>query len=306
MSSSSAVVVVSGANGFVGARVCEVLAERGAEVRAIVRRPGTAPQQRGVNEVVGDFGDPDLAASVVSGADSVVTTVHPMESDRATQERVGVQGTLVLARAAAAAGVERFIHVSTAAVYDRSPGLGDVGESSDLVPDDADDYSVTKRDLDLALADVEGMTRVLLRPPAILGPGPTSTWNTLVPEEMRTDESARRESPDRTFAWVHVSDLASLAADLAVGAVSDAGDPAVGPIHGGCVAVNVVAPRATQRDYVGTVTGALGVDPVWEDAPGWTGRLLDERARGWGWTPKVDLGHALAELADGLSDSPKS
>jgi NAD(P)-dependent dehydrogenase (short-subunit alcohol dehydrogenase family) len=106
MSSTAPIVVVTGANGFVGARICEVLIERGASVRAVVRRPGTAPELAQITEVVGEFSDPGLAASVVSGAASVVTTVHPMGSDRAAQHRVAVEGTPVLARAAAAAGVE--------------------------------------------------------------------------------------------------------------------------------------------------------------------------------------------------------
>ena len=131
--------------------------------------------------MVGDFAEPEFAASVVSGASSLLTTVHPMGSDRATQQRIGVEGTLVMARAAASAGIGRLIHISTAAVYDRSPGIGDVEEASALVGEDAGDYAVTKRDTDLALAGVEGITRVLLRPPAILGPGPTSVWNTLRP-----------------------------------------------------------------------------------------------------------------------------
>lgn len=299
---AAAIVVVSGANGFVGSRVCEALAGRGAGVRAIVRRPGTAPSLPGVAEVVGDFADPELAAGVVAGARSVVSTVHPMESDRATQHRIGVEGTVLLAQAAAEAGVERLIHVSTASVYDRSPAVGDVDEASSLVADDADDYSVTKRDADIALAGVDGITRVLLRPPAILGSGPSSTWNTLVPAEIRTDERARRAVADRTFAWVHVADLASLVADLATGRVADGTDPASGPVAGACTALNVAAARATQRDYVGAVTAALGVEPVWEQGPAWTGRLLAERAHGWGWAPAVDLSDALAELAAGLRD----
>jgi nucleoside-diphosphate-sugar epimerase len=300
MSLSAPVVVVSSANGFVGVRICGALVERGARVRAIVRRGGTAPQLPGVEEVVGDFTEPELAAAVVPGASSVVTTVHPMGSDRVTQQRIGVTGTLVLARAAASAGIDRLIHISTAAVYDRSPEIGDVDESSALVGDDANDYAVTKRDTDLALADVDGITRVLLRPPAILGPGPTSTWNTLRPAAMRDGAHERRAIADATFAWVHVADLASLAADLASGRIPDAADPASGPVADACTPLNVAAARATQRDYFELVTGALGVDPVWEQAPAWTGQILAGRAHGWGWAPTVDLAEASGEIVAGL------
>lgn len=303
MSLGTAIVAVTGANGLVGSRICAALVERGASVRAVVRRAGTAPERRGLTEVVGDFADHDVAARVVSGATAVVTTVHPMSSDRATQQRIAVEGTPVVARAAAAAGVERLVHFSTAAVYDRSPGVGDVDESSALVADDADAYSVTKRDTDLALAEVNGITRVLLRPPAILGPGPTSVWNTLRPAAIRKDPRARRAIAEQTFAWVHLDDLVSLAADLATGRVPDNADPAHGPVPGGCTPVNVAAAPATQRDYYGAVTGALGVEPVWEQQPAWTGRVLAERARGWGWMPRVDLPHALAEIVDGLRPS---
>src|SRR3712207_409088 len=99
------VVVVTGANGFVGSRSCAALVDRGARVRAVVRRPGTAPTLAGIAEVVGDFFDPELAARVVDGASAVVTTVHPMGTDRENQQRIAVEGTPVLARAARDAGV---------------------------------------------------------------------------------------------------------------------------------------------------------------------------------------------------------
>ncbi len=292
--------MVTGANGFVGARICTALVERGVTVCAVVRRPGTAPVLTGVEERVGDFTDPEFASSVVEGASAVVTTVHPMGSDRDTQHRVGVGGTTVLARAAATAGVERLVHISTAAVYDRSPQAGDVDESSTLVADGAGDYPVTKRDTDAALGDVEGITRVLLRPPAILGTGASSVWNTLRPAAIRDDEQARRAKPQQTFAWVHVDDLATFAADIAAGRVASSSDPGIGPVAGACTAVNVAAGPATVRDYHQTVTEALGVEPVWDDAPAWTGRILAGRARGWGWTPTVDLTRALAEIEAGL------
>ena len=296
----SPVVVVTGANGFVGARVCAALIERGATVRAVVRRPGTAPDLDGVEERVGEFFEPGFAADVVRDAYAVVTTVHPMGTDRETQHRIGVEGTPVLARAARDAGVSRLVHISTAGVYDRSAGVGDVDETSPLVTDGAGVYAVTKRDTDAALARVDGLTRVLLRPPAILGSGDTSIWNTLRPAEVRDDETARRVVPGQTFAWVHVDDLAALVAEVATGRVASASDPDRGPVVGGCTVVNVAAAPATARDYYATVAAAVGVEPAWHDAPAWTGRIVADRAHSWGWKPRVDLPTALREVEDGL------
>lgn len=297
---TSPVVVVTGANGLVGSHVVSALVERGATVRAVVRRVGAAPDLPGVEEHVGDFAEPAFAATVSAGADALVTTVHPLGGDAETQRRVGLDGTMVLVEAAAEAGVPLLVHVSTAGVYDRSPGVGDVDEAGALVADDSNAYGVVKRDLDAALERLGGTTRVLLRPPAILGAGDSSVWNSVRPAQVRDDASERHAHPDMTFAWVHVSDLASLAADLATGAIAPADDVADGPVRGACTPVNVAAAPATLRDYLGTVTDALGVEPQWDEGETWTGRIVADRAAGWGWTPRVDLATALDELRSGL------
>ena len=92
----------------------------------------------------------------------------------------------------------------------------------------------------------------------------------------------------------------TLAADVASGRVATSTDPGDGPVEGGCTVVNVAAGPATLRDYYETVTKAVGVEPVWDDAPAWTGRILAGRAHGWGWAPTVDLPTALAEIDEGL------
>ncbi|SDG21848.1 NAD-dependent epimerase/dehydratase family protein [Klenkia brasiliensis] len=292
--SSSPVVVVTGANGLVGAAVCRALADRGAQVRAVVRRAGTAPSPAGVTEHVGDVAD------VLSGADALVTTVHPMGSSREVQHEVGVEGTARQARAARDAGVPRLVHVSTAGVHDRSAGLGDLAEDAALLPEGSGDYPDTKNAADAALAQVEGLTTVLVRPPAIAGAGSTSVWNTLRPQAFVDGD--RSVNPAKSWPWVHVSDLAALIADVAVGAVPTSEDPEQGPVAGGTTPVLVAGEPATWGDYLGAVGEAVGAEPEWTDEPAWTGQLRTDRARRWGWHPQVGLDQALTELREGLAD----
>ncbi|MGZ4644410.1 MAG: NAD-dependent epimerase/dehydratase family protein [Blastococcus sp.] len=299
MVTSSPVVVVTGANGLVGSAVCRALVERTAQVRAVVRRAGSAPALDGVTEHVGDFADEGLAREVTQGADAVVTTVHPMGASREVQHRVGVEGTPVLARAARDAGVARFVHVSTAGVYDRSAGVGDVAEDGDLLPEGSGDYPDTKNATDAALAQVDGLTTVLVRPPAIMGTGDTSVWNALRPQKIR--DGARRANPAETWAWVHVDDLAAFIADVATGAIATADDAERGPVAGRTTPVIVAGEPATWKNYLGAVTDALGVAPEWTDEPAWTGQLLTERAHRWGWVPRVSLAQATDELRSGLT-----
>src|SRR4051812_22904605 len=92
---------------------------------------------------------------------------------------------VVVVRAARDAGVARLVHVSTVGVYDRSADFGDVAEDGALLPEGSGDDAVTKNATDAALAQVGGLTTVLVRPPAILGAG--------------TRRSATRCDPRRTF-----------------------------------------------------------------------------------------------------------
>jgi nucleoside-diphosphate-sugar epimerase len=299
MVTAAPVVVVTGANGLVGTAVCRALVERSVQVRAVVRRAGSALAMDGVTEHVGDFADESFARSVVQGAAAVVTTVHPMGASREVQHRVGVEGTVVFARAARDAGVALLVHVSTAGVYDRSAGVGDVAEDGALLPEGSGDYPDTKNAADGALAQIGGLTTVLVRPPAILGAGDTSVWNTLQPQAISDGE--RRANPAQTWAWVHVDDLAAFIADVATGAVATADAPEGGPVAGGTTPVIVAGEPATWRDYLGAVTDALGVEPEWTDEPVWTGQLLTDRARRWGWVPRVSLAQAMDELRRGLT-----
>ncbi len=125
-------VVVTGAGGFIGSHLCEMLVRRGDDVRALVRYNGrgeaghldrVAHDLRAEVEVVqGDITDPYAMQSVVQGCDVVLhlaaliaipySYVAP-HSFFATN----TLGTVHLLEAALRAEVQRFVHVSTSEVY---------------------------------------------------------------------------------------------------------------------------------------------------------------------------------------------
>ena len=256
----SVVIVVTGANGLVVAHLRGACRQGALTVRALVRRAGTAPALARVQEWVGHFFDPGVAGAVAGwrecrGDDGSSDGGGP--ADPAWRSRLKARPCWPGRPVTQAC--KRLVHISTAGVYDRSPGAGDVDETSRPVGDHADAYAVTKRTPTPQLAQVEGITRVLLRPPAVLGPGASSIWNSVRPAMIRTDEMARDAIPEQSFPWVHVDDLAAFAADLACGRIPSSSDPERGPVPRGCTVVNVAAGTATTRDYHQTVTAALGV-----------------------------------------------
>jgi UDP-glucose 4-epimerase len=87
--------------------------------------------------------------------------------------RVNVQGTLNLARQAAAAGVRRFVFVSSIKVNGEATQLGRPFMADDA-PAPLDAYGVSKMEAEQGLLETArqtGMEVVIIRPPLVYGPG---------------------------------------------------------------------------------------------------------------------------------------
>jgi nucleoside-diphosphate-sugar epimerase len=206
---SGATVLVTGANGFVGGRVCATLAAAGADVRALVRRPGTAPADLDrVTEVVAAYDRTGLSGAL-AGSTHVVHCAAGVGPDHATAAEVNVVATRLLGELAAAAGVRRLVHVSTTSVV--ADDVAVIDEQAALVPDDASPYAATKRQGEEALAavaDATGLDLVVLRPPTVQGWAPTSTWGQRIPTMYAEGTMPFRPDPRADMGWVHVDDLA--------------------------------------------------------------------------------------------------
>lgn len=176
-------VLVTGAGGFVGRRLVQDLAAHGHEIRAAVRRDIT--DLRGATALwVGDLADTRDLTPVVEGMDAVVhlaARVHiPNDKARDEYRRVNTDMTVRLAKAAASAGVGRFVFLSTVKVNGEATPEAPYTEEDTPAP--ADPYSVSKRDAEDALrdADLGDMDVVIVRPPLVYGPGATANFRALL------------------------------------------------------------------------------------------------------------------------------
>ena len=168
-------ILVSGANGFVGQALCSALSARDFIVRGAVRKVTNGDQVG-----VGDIGPDTEWETALSGVTAIVHTaarVHVMNDtagDPIQQYReVNVEGTLNLARQAASAKVRRFVFISSIKVNGESTLPGRPFTTDDS-PDPEDAYGISKWEAEtglLQLANETAMEVVIIRPPLVYGPG---------------------------------------------------------------------------------------------------------------------------------------
>lgn len=126
-------VVLTGGTGFLGRATAQRLLDDGMAVRVLARRlPPAWERLEGADYATADLGG-GVDASLLEGARAVVHCAAETAGSWAEHQRNSIDATANMLRAAAAAGVPHFIHVSSMAVL-RS-GRGDASESSELEPD---------------------------------------------------------------------------------------------------------------------------------------------------------------------------
>lgn len=100
-------VVVAGASGFVGRRLCTELADLGHDVRAMTRHPDT--YEGAGDPVYGDVHDPATLEGALHDAEAAYYLVHSLDS--ADFERLDARAAVAFAEAAKTAGVERIVYL---------------------------------------------------------------------------------------------------------------------------------------------------------------------------------------------------
>lgn len=165
-------VLVTGANGFIGRHVAPLLQKSGWSVRSAVRR-STGAKDEVVIRSLSSTTDWKIALAGVEAVVHLAARVHQhrdgLEFD--PYREVNVDGTLHLARCAANAGIRKFVFVSTILVHGRSnDGRAPFSERDVLTP--LGPYGTSKAAAEAGLKKLSQDTAMgvtVIRPPLVYG-----------------------------------------------------------------------------------------------------------------------------------------
>lgn len=171
--------LVTGAGGFLGKALVAALRARGTRVRVLVRRPlREYAGDAGIQQVVGDLGDPAIVDHAVAGAGVVYHVGAAMKGGPRAFEAGTVHGTRNVVDACLRHGNPRLVYVSSMSVFDhagRDPAAKMVEASAyEPHPDRRGAYTQTKLAAEQIVLDAirdHGLPAVVIRPGQIFGPG---------------------------------------------------------------------------------------------------------------------------------------
>lgn len=178
-------VLVTGAGGFIGRALCKAVLARADEVFGLVR--SETPSIPGLQLIHTPLEDTAQLASSLNGVDCVVhlagrahkladNVADPLAEFRA----VNCNATLGLARQAVAAGVKRFIFISSIGVNGNNNVRPFIASDQ---PKPAEPYALSKWEAEQGLWPIQqetGMELVIIRPPLVYGPCAPGNFGSLV------------------------------------------------------------------------------------------------------------------------------
>lgn len=192
-------IALTGATGFVGRAVVSGFKAKSCQVSALVRDPARAEMNSNVRQVQGDLQNHAALDDLTKNADVVIHIAGVIGAlNRNDFFLANEQGSLAVAEAAARNGVKRFVHISSLAA--REPQLSN--------------YGASKRAGEAAVKKFKTQMSVLvLRPPAVYGPGDRGTLPLL--RSLTQSFAVIPSTSTSRFSLIYVDDLARIIAEAA-------------------------------------------------------------------------------------------
>jgi nucleoside-diphosphate-sugar epimerase len=255
-------VLVTGAAGFLGNHLVEMLVERSDEVRALVQPGANTDGLRilpGVEVVHGDLTDVPSLRRAVQGVQRIYHTAAktgPWGPEKAYRA-VNVQGLADLIHVGMEAGVSRIVHTSSITVYGHH--LHGIVTEDHPYHAENNPYSRTKitgEKLIFTLVKEYQAPVVIVRPGWIYGPRDRASFARLV-NLVASGKGRLLGNGENIVPVVYVRDVAQ-----GLIKAGDASDKAIGQAY------NIVGDRCvTQAEYLNTIADALHVPCVSRKLP---------------------------------------
>jgi nucleoside-diphosphate-sugar epimerase len=204
-------ILVTGGNGFVGRHVVSALQDRGDTVRVLALPAEDASwlEQRGVAVHRGDIRRAETLAAPMYGVDAVLHLAAMMDVWRPIEDyyAVNVTGTESVCRAALAAGVRRFVHMSSSSVY--GVALGRPADEGFPLAPFRDPYPVTKAAGDMLVQRMmvaDKLPAVIVRPDQIFGEHDELHFAQMA-DRLRAGKGIIVGGGDNAVPFVYISDV---------------------------------------------------------------------------------------------------
>jgi len=182
-------ILVTGANGFIGAELIKILCNHNFDVCGSIRsiKPLAVPNKNCQYILVGEL---DNTTDWIKALDVVDVVIHCAGRAHVLRDKtkspidifrmVNVDATLHLAREAIKCGVRRFIFLSSIGVN----GNTNTTPFTELdTPAPVQDYAFSKLEAENGLQEISssaGMEIVIIRPPLVYGPNAPGNFSTLL------------------------------------------------------------------------------------------------------------------------------
>jgi nucleoside-diphosphate-sugar epimerase len=179
-------ILVTGASGFIGSRLCLSLAKQGQQVVAFCRKhPGddSELQRPGIRIALGDIRDSDSVLAAMKDCTScfhLAGIAKQWSRNRNDFYEINVGGTINILQSASQCGLSRIVHTSSAGIF--GPSASDIIDEESVIPTRLGTiYEQTK-----LLADQQvlkyargGLNAVIVNPTRTFGPGPLTESNSV-------------------------------------------------------------------------------------------------------------------------------
>jgi dihydroflavonol-4-reductase len=166
---SAKLVLLTGASGFIGTRLQNLLLKRGYHLRILTRKPGS--KMSSTDCCIGDLTDAMVCRRAM---ENVNIAIHAAGEKRDVTRFsiVNVQGTQNLLAAAAYERVERFVHISSVGVIGADPLKPEVFDE-DIPCKPRNEYERSKWEAEKLVqnAGMKGLPIAILRPANVFGDG---------------------------------------------------------------------------------------------------------------------------------------